>query len=463
MTTSPQVGTPQPVAPAAGSPAASVGPAALLEKRASSIGWYFIELYYGFFNDGIDNIHKLYHPQASVSHLSFPSDGPEKALHQAVGIDAIRKRFTKIEPAVNRIVISSADIQVCLQDKILIVVYGEWSRDNGPFWQFSQTFLLCPGKRETILDLANDVLRFVDYNLFSTGAKEEDLAKAEKTEKAERAERAGEKAEKMEKAGEKSAEKVADEPISETTGSDSDKPTAEKTRTEPEPTAYAESALEQADSVPSGSTGHGETAPSSVEAETNQQSSESGKGEANHDGEHSAEPEETGAPEDKGPLTWAALAATAKETRAQAAKTAPRKTSTPSVVSSPPTSGSAAVPVAGNGALSGNGKYKKEDWFPIYIRGVKDVEENSLRDHLTKNFGPIKFLKSNMNIALCDFQDAESQKRALNAKETTVDGIAILLEVRELKANVKAFKAQKEKTDFKKKVDKKAPKKKGRD
>lgn len=457
MTTSPKVGTPQPVAPAAGSPAASVGPAALLEKRASSIGWYFIELYYGFFNEGIDNIHKLYHPQASVSHLSFPSDNSEKVLHQAVGIDAIRKRFTKIDPAVNRIVISSADIQVCLQDKILIVVYGEWSRDNGPFWQFSQTFLLCPGKRETILDLANDVLRFVDYNLFSTG-KEEDVAKTEKTEKTE-----GEKpeTEKVDKTGEKptlTAEKSADKSTSETR-SDSDKPAAEKSRTEPEPTA--ESALEQADSVPSGSTGDAETAPSSVEPETTQQ--ESGKGEANNDADHSAEPEQTAAPEEKGPLTWAALAATAKETRAQAAKPAPRKVSTPSAVSSPPASGSAAASAAGNGALSGNGKYKKEDWFPIYIRGVKDVEENSLRDHLTKNFGPIKFLKSNMNIALCDFQDAESQRRALNAKETTVDGIAILLEVRELKANVKAFKAQKEKTDFKKKVDKKAPKKKGRD
>ncbi|EDK39919.2 hypothetical protein PGUG_04017 [Meyerozyma guilliermondii ATCC 6260] len=458
MTTSPKVGTPQPVAPAAGSPAASVGPAALSEKRASSIGWYFIESYYGFFNDGIDNIHKLYHPQASVSHSSFPSDNSEKVLHQAVGIDAIRKRFTKIEPAVNRIVISSADIQVCLQDKILIVVYGEWSRDNGPFWQFSQTFLLCPGKRETIIDLANDVLRFVDYNSFSTAKEEEE--KTEKTETTEKTEGEKPEAEKVDKTGEKpalTAEKPAEKSISETK-SESDKPTAEKTRAEPEPSA--ESASEQADYVPSGSTGDAETAPSSVEPETQQ---ESGKGETNNDADHSAESEQTSAPEEKGPLTWAALAATAKESRAQAAKPAPRKVSTPSAVSSPPASGSAAASVAGNGVSSGNGKYKKEDWFPIYIRGVKDVEENSLRDHLTKNFGPIKFLKSNMNIALCDFQDAESQRRALNAKETTVDGIAISLEVRESKANVKAFKAQKEKTDFKKKVDKKAPKKKGRD
>ena len=117
MTTSPKVGTPQPVAPAAGSPAASVGPAALLEKRASSIGWYFIELYYGFFNDGIDNIHKLYHPQASVSHLSFPSDNSEKVLHQAVGIDAIRKKITKIEPTVKKIVITRENIQEWLKKK----------------------------------------------------------------------------------------------------------------------------------------------------------------------------------------------------------------------------------------------------------------------------------------------------------------------------------------------------------
>lgn len=431
MTTSPTDGTPQPSVAASGSPAAPSSVNVLLEKRASSIGWYFIELYYGFFNDGIDNIHKVYHPQASVSHSAFPNESSDRVIEQAVGIEAIKKRFSQVEPAQNKIVITSADIQVCLQDKILIVVYGEWSRNGGPFWQFSQTFLLCPGKRENILDLANDVLRFVDYELFSAGAEtaeeekvvekpaeKEPAAEDEKT--VEQAEKPVEKTEQVQVNGEKGPEKIKTE-----------KPVAIKDQ-EPQHS-------EAAEPVVSGSSAEPDASDKTI----------------NSRAEDSETPE---ASEDKGPLTWAALAATAKETKAQASSKAASKKAPAATISSPPTT---SVPTAP--AQSASGKYKKEDWFPIYIRGVKDVDENTLRDHLTKNFGPIKFLKPSMNIALCDFQDAESQRRALNAKETVVDGISILLEVRELKANVKAFKAQKEKADLKKKVDKKTPKKKGRD
>lgn len=81
-------------------------------------------------------------------------------------------------------------------------------------------------------------------------------------------------------------------------------------------------------------------------------------------------------------------------------------------------------------------KYKKDEWFPIYIRGIRDpITEELLRKHLSAKFGPIKFLKVNIFIALCDFVDYELQQRALDAKETTLSGITIQLEVRESKAN----------------------------
>lgn len=77
----------------------------------------------------------------------------------------------------------------------------------------------------------------------------------------------------------------------------------------------------------------------------------------------------------------------------------------------------------------------KEDWFPIYIRGVKDIDEDKLKNHLTKKFGEIKFFRVFVNIALCDFVEGDAQKKALEAKETEVDGYVIQLEVRESKTH----------------------------
>lgn len=43
-------------------------------------------------------------------------------------------------------------------------------------------------------------------------------------------------------------------------------------------------------------------------------------------------------------------------------------------------------------------------------------------------------MKVNVYIALCDFVDFESQQKALDAKETTINGVTIQLEVRESKS-----------------------------
>lgn len=434
MTTSPKVGAAAADAPV-GSPVGNVD-ALILEKRASSVGWYFLELYYGFFNDAVDKIHKLYHPHASLSHAEFPVEGGNRTIHHANGNDAIKKRFGQISPAVNRIVISSADIQVCLLDKILIVAHGQWSRDGSAFWQFNQTFVLCPGKRETSFDLANDVLRFVDYELFQEEG--ESNEETEMTKAGDYGKENGEKGEKTETAAE-TAPMAAPMPVI-TTAPAAEAPEA-TTGTLAAASAGTESATAQKDTTVL-------TQPT-AEAESESKGTEQ-DAVAEQEAEH--ESTETQAAE-RGPMTWAALAATAKEGKTTTLK--PAKKTSPAGSASPTVAAPVTSPTA-----SATGKYKNEDWFPIYVRGIKDVDENTLRDHLSKSFGPVKYLKANMNIALCDFRDAESQRRALNARETVVDGVPILLEVRELKANVKAFKAQKEKGEFKKKTEKKVPKKK---
>ena len=56
-----------------------------------------------------------------------------------------------------------------------------------------------------------------------------------------------------------------------------------------------------------------------------------------------------------------------------------------------------------------------------------------MKDHLSKKFGELKYFKVNENICLADFVNQDAQRRALEAKETTLNGISISLEPRESK------------------------------
>ena len=87
----------------------------------------------------------------------------------------------------------------------------------------------------------------------------------------------------------------------------------------------------------------------------------------------------------------------------------------------------------GSNGGGGGGKFRKEDWYPIYIRGIRLLDEKELKDHLSKKFGELKFFKVNQNIALVDFVHQEAQRKALDAKETTLDGVTFALEPRESK------------------------------
>ncbi|CAH6723743.1 hypothetical protein CLIB1444_19S00914 [[Candida] jaroonii] len=338
-------------------------------ERANSIGWLFIERYYEMYNSDITDLYKLYSNEASVSHGGLKKS---EGLKKANGIDSIKLLFEDLKvDNHNRIIIIDADIQVSVGDSILIIVNGEWSKNGSPYYQFHQTFVLCKGATDSNFDIANDILRFIDYDYKHELLKEPEIEEVKEVKQ----EPEVEKVEKVE-----SVETV--EPIE----------TAEAT-----------------------------------EPETHDESEE--------------KPEDDDA---SGPFSWAALAATAKDK-------SPVITRSPSITKpSQPKPQPVPQPTS-------NGKFRKEDWFPIYVRGCEDIPEKELKDHLTKEFGEIKFFRQNANIALVDFLHREGQKKALDAHKTKVKDSVILLEIRESKSGKKEVK--KEKVDVKRKVDKKPVKK----
>ena len=64
--------TPSTTPSATATPKPSATQVQLSQDRASNIGWFFIKSYYDFFISKLDEIHKIYHPHASINHDAFP-------------------------------------------------------------------------------------------------------------------------------------------------------------------------------------------------------------------------------------------------------------------------------------------------------------------------------------------------------------------------------------------------------
>lgn len=385
-------------------------------ERASSIGWFFIESYYELYNKDPETLYKLYNNEASLTHGEIPEIS--KSVSQASGSKAVKQFFAdlKSKATKNKIIVINADIQISLNTNILIVVNGEWSKNESTYCQFNQTFLLSKGVNDSNYDIANDVLRFINYNF-----KHENIVEKEPTSK----EEDFTESDAVSDVAQDSTPDVAPE-------SSNGEKVAEDSLTEAETTEQSANELEdqKKSNTPTPSTSEPTTVVASpVE---NVESSVS--------------------PSSSTVSSWAAAAAKAKDKQPVSVKQSPAA-SKPTTV---PLVKKAVQPVT-----LPNGKFKKEDWFPIYVRGCENVEENEIKEHLTKTFGEIKFLKKNVNICLVDFLRGEGQRKALDAKKTVINDTTIFLEVRESKNTKKDPKVKEKFNDSKRKNDKKqVPKKK---
>ncbi|KAI5965376.1 uncharacterized protein KGF55_001597 [Candida pseudojiufengensis] len=432
----------------------------LTEERASNIGWYFIKSYYDFFVTKLDDIHKIYHPNASVLHDSFPElkNGDKDELptsFKANGREAIKKCFNEYvssnnesstSTTTNRIVITSACFQVSVDKNIIIVTFGEWSKNDSPYKQFTQYFVLTPGKREGVYDVANDILRFIDSNGYKENSKvlnNEDEDKASEkvvdevngsVEKEEIepvavvvADTGSEPAEKEPKKQVEETKPVLngskEEPKDETESKDIEKDSSkveEKHENKKIETEESKSTTESPAATKA------ETTESPKDSESSNESKEEDKKQEETSSSTPAAPAKPAQP-----LSWADLAyqAVPTTTKSTATKSTTTKPTTPTTTVKKSTTSNTQQ----NQSITTGGKYKKEEWYPIYIRGARNTDEKLLKDHLTKNFGDLKFFRVNQNIALCDFVLKDAQKRALEAKETTINGFTISLEPRESK------------------------------
>ncbi|RLV96599.1 Cell division control protein 50 [Spathaspora sp. JA1] len=406
MTTSP---SPTP-AVANGSTPVSPETLELTEERTTTIGWFFIQSYYDFFVNKLDTIHKIYHANAILSHDAYPQNQVPAITHTAKGIDAIKSRFASEQASTNRIVITSATFQTSLDKNIIIVAFGEWAKGDDKFCQFTQTFVLTPGKKENTFDVANDILKFIDVNGFNENSEAvEPVVEPEVVEEPVVVEEVKVEEEKVEEEEANITEETAveSEPVEEE---------KEETQEEEPVNGSTEEVKEEA-----------KEEPKEEEVETVEEA-----------------PAASAASAPAKPLSWADLASQSSAKAASKA-TSPSATSSagnakpPASAASTSTSTTTAITSkkvtspTGSSPTTNTGKFKKEDWFPIYIRGIKQLDEKSLKDHLSQQFGELKFFKVIQNIALCDFVAQDAQTNALETKETTLDGVTFQLEPRESK------------------------------
>lgn len=373
-----------------------------------SIGWLFIQKYYSTYTSDIAKLFAFYDKDASLLHDEFPesaaaaasdnSDAAEtadspKTVNLASGTEAIKKHFAAQSAVTetNKIVVERADFQKSVNESILIVVCGSWKRGTSHLLQFVQTFVL-NAKDKTVYDVSNDLLKFIDL---SEQFREQKVCAVEANGNGavESVEKVEEKAEIPEEVEAEEPEKIEAEKPEEAVNVEAE---AEKV----EPKLVENTEAESPVDTPSVQS----EKPENVETEQGPKAEE--------------KPAAPVAPAAK--PTWANLAAIepkAPKGTSQSPKTVPvaPKKSTPPVQPPQP------APT--------NGKFKKEEWYPIYIRNI-EVDDEDLRGALVKQFGDIKFYKRSNKAALCDFRHKEDQQKALEAKEIVVKNNVILLETR---------------------------------
>lgn len=374
------------------------------ELSIESVGWLFVKKYYSTYASAIDTLYSFYDKKASLLHDEFPTSSDEdtpkqaKTVNLAAGFDAIKTHYeiqAKSEEK-SKIVIESADFQESIGGSILIVVCGSWKRGSSNLWQFLQTFVLS-AKGTTVYDVSNDVLRFFDLSEdYQNRTIEINRVEAQKSKTEEDAKAEVAVDTKTDAAVESASEEATMTAVEvEQTQSDikgSDDVKAE----EPSELASLTTVAPTTDITEDVANAKTEAIPKA-------------------DGEIAPQKH-----------TWAALAAIQPKT---SSKVASVPVSTTVVKTTPPPPKSASP---SQQQVSAN-KFKKEEWYPIYIKQV-EVDDEDLKNALIKQFGDIKFYKRNSKAALVDFKYKADQQKALEAKELIVKDNVILLEPRVHKA-----------------------------
>lgn len=392
------------------SPAPDVGKV-LGDQDAASIGWSFISTYFEHFNNQVDKMYRLYTPDALVSHAKFPGPDTRGEVLAAKGTEAIKERFSDDDCAdrTNRIVITNAAFDVCFGSNILVVVYGEWAKGQSEFHQFTQTIILKKAaKNEMVYSIANDVLRFLDWELKDASTEPETTLES----KATVAVTAVDQEEKEDEAEETKEES---------------KETKEETKEESKEESTEEAKVEAKEEVAEATEEATEAKEVAAEAkeesaEPKDEPKEEPKEEAKDEQDPQAEPQT----EPSGPVSWAAsLHKTTPATKpAATVKPAAKKVT-------PPAKNGSTTPQATTPTTQHTKGFKNE-WFSVLVKGqgIHNIPEDTLKQFIVDNYGAVKYWKHHGPAIVCDFVSAESQKRALDDGRADVEDSYVAFEVK---------------------------------
>lgn len=436
----------KPAAETSGAPSQPVPADTAADLSTESIGWLFIQKYYASYTADKSKLYAFYDTEAALLHEAFPTSAKAatkttaKMVHVAHGSAAVRAFYESSEDGAaaaekNKIVVESAAFQASVDGAILIVVSGAWRRGASLLCHFSQTFVL-RAKGKTVYDIANDVLTFVDV-VAAHDSSPASVHVVEPTEPVVPVETPVNEPTPQPEIAPELVPEPLQEPKDSTPTTAADAPTsaapaektaaapAESAQSEPETQTPVEDAAEPAAPQPEPASEHTKPAAPAVPAQK---------------------------------PTWANLAAIGPKTTAKATTVATPIASKTVVSTAPPAATTVAAKktaspsqAATQAAAQAAGKYKKEEWYPIYIKNV-DVDEEELKSALVKQFGDIKFFKRTNKTALCDFRSKEDQQRALEQREMVIRNNVILLEPRIHKTFNGKPDAKKEKKHVKKPV-----------
>ncbi|ODQ76961.1 hypothetical protein BABINDRAFT_163962 [Babjeviella inositovora NRRL Y-12698] len=415
------------------------------QEYAETVAFSLLKAYYNLLNNEPSDLFRFYSSNATVTHGSLSQ--PKRLSEKARGTIGIKDLLSRSELKGCKVMVKHAEIQPCLGDNILVVVLGEMAvGDDSPSVRYVQSFMIAPGMKPGVYDIANDVIRFdpdeeeeaeVEPEVEPTPEVEEEQPKENEDPKEPEAEEPEAKElEAKEPEGKESETKESEAKEPEAKESEAKEPEAKESEaTEPEP--KEDQKLEPKETL------------EVKESESKEVSV----------------PKETPVPNGN-LLSWASkVASTAKVTAMPTTavkkivvaptkdETEPAKTRTPAV----------------SKLVANQLKLPSNEWFPIYIKGIiNPISEDQLKVELQSRFGVVTNVGISGKIALVDFTNAVDQKKALDCGELKVGGNLLKLEVRTKRSNSTYGKKPEVKKELKKEEKPKAgfkpvsPKKKGK-
>lgn len=451
-------------------------------SSVQEIVYAFLQSYYERLKENPSKLSNFYGNTAELTHINYQQIDYENTdfvndilpTVKLTGKENINKFFTRNEEKVSdlKLKLDSCDFQTTGvgHKGIIIIVTGELFWSKSPVYKFCQTFILTPISRNNeIYDVSNDIIRFISCSLKEVeiiSKPQEESLDDKIVESLENVRQTNDKAAQIDESvmeknnKEDDEEEEIEEEINETKKTTKPKKEENKGETKNghhksksksvnEHDNHDEKKAKQNSSLTENSNKSNEDTTTTNEHDKTDEPTRKEIGKQIQEKNEESKPINKETDKETVPVTMTKMSWASKLSSNESIPKESRKTIVSREDNMSRSDSSRSKKNTNNKTKdedkksdrreNGNNKNKKknsgntsnankEGFYPIYINGTENIRDDSLKNLLIKEFGPVMKMTSGENFAVVDFQLESSQREAIEKKKLIIEDVEISLE-----------------------------------